>query len=137
MQTDYIYSENSRRPITFLGLALSLIMIFVGYAYDAPWYFLAPVAIGTAMCAVMIINNRQSGMELSGKTLRLYSGKWAETIAVSDIDEMQATRWNDSAPSAALHLKSGKKTSIPGYSVGSVKALEHALAARGIATHWN
>jgi hypothetical protein len=137
MHTDYMYSESSRRPVTFLALALSIAMAVIGFAYAAPWYFLAPVALAAVMSAAMIIYNRKSGMALTGSELRLYAGKWVETIAVSDIAEMHVTRWTDGAPSASLILASGKKTSIPGYCVGSVKALEAALASRSIVTRWN
>jgi hypothetical protein len=135
MGKNYTYSESSRRPITYLALGVSLAMLALGYGYGAPWFFLAPVAFVVVMSAAMIIINRQSGMELIGSEVRFYSGNWAETIAVADIIDMQVTRWSDGAPSATLSLKTGKKFSIPGYCVGSVKALEAALAARGIATH--
>jgi hypothetical protein len=137
MHTDYTYSENSRRPVTFVAFALSVAMGMFGVTYFAPWYFLAPVALAATMSGVMIVNNRKSGMELTGSALRLYAGNWVEHVAVSDIMVMDVTRWSDGAPSAALSLTSGKKIPIPGYCVGSVKSLEDALAARGIKTRWN
>jgi hypothetical protein len=137
MNPDYAYSEYSRRPITFVALALSLVMFMIGLSYAAPWYFFAPILIVAAMTTVMIVYNRQSGMTLSGSEIRLYSGQWVEQVAVSDIQEMHVTRWSDGAPSARLKLVSGKTVSIPGYCVGSVRDLEAALAARNIATRWN
>jgi hypothetical protein len=137
MPTDYIYSENSRRPATLFGLALFVAILVVSFAYGAPWFIQALVGIAILITAPMVLRNRRSGMELIGSTLRLYAGKWVETIAVSDISEMHVTRWTDGAPSASLLFASGKKISIPGYCVGSVKALEATLASRSILTRWN
>jgi hypothetical protein len=137
MNPDYAYDETSRRPVTFLALPLSLAMLMFGWANDAPWYFMAPVVIGSALCVAMIIYNRRSGMVLRGSELRMYAGQWVEQVVVSDIQEMHVTRWSDGAPSAALLLASRKKLSIPGYCVGSVRELEVAFAARNISTRWN
>ncbi len=137
MHTDYTYSENSRRPITLFALALSFAMVLFGFAYGAPWYFLAPVGLAAVMSGAMVLRNRKSGLSLTGSTFYMYAGHWAEHIAVTDITEMRVTRWSDGAPSAALLFTSGKEISIPGYCLGSAKALEDALSSRNIPTRWN
>jgi hypothetical protein len=132
MSSDYSYVERSRRPVTIAAAALCLAMFCVGIAYQAPWYFLAPIILSGAMTFVMIVTNRQSGMNLAGNILHVYSGKWNEQILVDDIAQMQLTRWTDGAPSVVMVLKNSVRMSIPGQCFGSAKDLSEALASRGV-----
>jgi hypothetical protein len=136
MQTDYQYSEQSRRPITIVAFLVAAIMIATGVAYKAPWYFMAPMLFAGAMLAFMIAVNRKSGMELKDTTLRVYSGKWEENVSVSEIVTMKITRWMEGAPTIVLVLSNNKVLDIPGYCCGFAKDLSEAVASRGILIEW-
>ncbi len=137
MKTDYQYSEQSRRPMTIAALIVAAIMIATGVAYDAPWYFMAPVLLAGAMLTYMIAVNRKSGMELKDAKLRVYAGSWEESVSVSDVVTMKITRWMEGAPTIVLMLLNNKTLDIPGYCCGSAKDLSEAMASHGVSIEWN
>jgi hypothetical protein len=131
-QSDYLYEEQSRRPATLLALAAGAAMLFVGAAYGAPWYFLAPVVLGSLMSLWMIVVNRKSGAKLTGSELSLYGGSWNRTVSAAQIHSVKIVRWMDGAPSVTLQLTDGETLDIPGYCFGSADQLASALSCRGV-----
>ncbi|MFM2422713.1 MAG: hypothetical protein RL291_1243 [Pseudomonadota bacterium] len=130
---DYTYSEQSRRPATLGALAVSIAMAAVGVAYGAPWYFLAPVAVGGLMALALIVVNRKSGMALAGDQLTLFAGSWSQVVPTAKIQAVEVTEWSEGAPWLKLVLSGAPPVDIPGYCFGSAKHLVEALASRNIA----
>lgn len=135
MSHDYQYEENSRRPITVFAFMLSCAFLGIGISYSAPWYFLAPVLVSSAMALWMILANRVSGMQLVGSELLLYSGKWTQSITVSQIDAVRIKYWSESAPSVSLKLNDGSNVAIPGYCIGSAEEFAIAVSNRDISVY--
>ncbi len=130
---DYTYEENSRRPVTLFATVVGVAMLAVAAAYDAPWFFVTPVLVAFLMCLWAIVSNRKSGMMLVGDELRLYAGRWSQTVLASRIRSAKITHWTDGAPSVTLKLADGTSVPIPGYCIGSAAQFTQALRGRGIA----
>jgi hypothetical protein len=135
MNADYQYEENSRRPITILGLAITCVMVGVAQQHGAPWFFLTPVVCTGAMFVWMIVAARRSGMRLLGQELHLYAGKWIQTVPVTTITFLEVKDWIEGAPTVSLALDDGSTVHVPGYCIGSAKDFEAAMLERGIPVH--
>lgn len=132
---DYVFEQRGRRPAVYLATVISLIMIGVGLAHNAPWYFLVPVGSAGLMTLIMLITNSRSGLALSQSSLHLFKDNWEERFGLSEITQVRVKSFSDGQPSVWLDLKHRPSYRIPGYCFGSSKAFIEALKARGIPVH--
>jgi hypothetical protein len=130
--SNYVYSEQGRRPIQFFVVALGLAFVAMLAAYQQPWFFYLPPALAAAMSLYAIVENRRSGMALQDSTMQLYSGSWSQVIDMRDVMGVREVRWSDGAPDIMLLLRNGGSIKIPGACFGSGSKLMAALTARGL-----
>jgi uncharacterized membrane protein YbhN (UPF0104 family) len=133
MQSDYIYSQQERRPATLAWLALSIAGMAVAVSHDVPWLYLTPVALTVLMTLVAVTVNQKSGMSLSGERLTLFAGRWRHDMPAAQIQSVHVERWSDGAPTIELMVAGASPVTIPGYCCGSTDDLLQALASRNIA----
>lgn len=129
---DYVYHEQSRRPIVFLATAIGGAMIALGTWHGAPWWTLAPVLIGVSMSLWMLVFNRRSGMELSGPEMLLYNGTWRRSLRADQIVSARIVHWSEGAPSVSIDLTGGERLDIPAMCIGSAAELSAAFTSRSI-----
>ena len=98
--------------MTLVGFAVSIGMFAFGFYYGAPWYFLAPVALSTALFMWQWIGNQVSGSEVTADAVRLYVGQKETIIPMTNIRTVRVTKWSDGAPSIRLILHEGADVSI-------------------------
>ena len=132
-ETEYIYEENSRRPLTIAALALGLAAAVFAAKLNAPWWLYLPVGGYIVMCGWMVLFNRKSGMRLQGTDLSFYSGSLSRSIPCATISAVRVSRWSDGAPTITLMMKDGKGEQVPGMCFGNWREFTAALNARGIA----
>jgi hypothetical protein len=128
----YTHNESSRRPLVAIAAALGLGMTAFGFAYRAPWPFLAIVAVAGLMALAMFVSGRKSGSELTSERLFLYAGTWQKTIAVSAIESFRTVFWSDGPDSVYLRIKGEAEFLVPSYCFNSANALTKALSDLGI-----
>jgi hypothetical protein len=92
--------------------AISILFIVVGLAYDAPWYFLAPVMLSLSMTIWAIIANPQTGTTLTKDRLHVYNRHHNRDIAVCEIRSVKIDNDMDGGTRADLVLASGEKIGI-------------------------
>jgi hypothetical protein len=109
----YTYHLSGRRPATIFVLGVSLAMLAFGAYREAPWYFLVPVGLSTAMALWAMIANPQAGSKLTADTLYFYNGSRQATIPIKDIASMKISKWSDGPDTVALTLKSGDIVDVP------------------------
>ena len=98
--------------MTLVGFAVSIGMFAFGFYYGAPWYFLAPVALSTALFMWQWIGNQVSGSEVTADAVRLYVGQKETIIPMTNIRTVRVTKWSDGAPSIRLILHEGVDVSV-------------------------
>jgi uncharacterized protein (DUF58 family) len=106
-------------------------MLAFGYAYDAPWYFLAIAGVTLAMALLAMIANPQTGLRMTRETIHFYHGRHTQDVAVSNIRSARIISHIDAGPSALLTLQSGEKIAIPAMCINGRFA--DALAKAGVA----
>ena len=98
--------------MTLAGFAISIGMLAFGFYYGAPWYFLAPVALSTALFMWQWIGNQVSGSEVTAQTVRLFVGQKETVVPVANIRAVRVTQWSDGAPSVSLLLHEEPSVSV-------------------------
>ncbi len=106
--TLYSYHLSGRRAGTIFVVILFMLMAVFGVSYGAPWYFLAPLALGGGMAIWAIIANPQTGSTLTAQHLSLFNRGEHETIDIADISHMEIRRWTDGPDTVILTLTSGR-----------------------------
>jgi endonuclease YncB( thermonuclease family) len=132
MQTDYIYSQQGRRPATLAVLALNVAALAAAIAHDVPWLYITPVALAGLMALFAVIVNRKSGMSLSGNQLTIFAGRWSQDVPTAHIQSVRVERWSDGT-TIELMVAGSSPVTIPGYCFGSSDDLIRVFANRNIA----
>lgn len=128
--TLYTHRLSGRRPMTFFGFGVFVVMIVMGISDAAPWYFMAPVGVAGVMLIWLIFENPQSGSDLTSETLTFFHRKNRTAISIADIASMKVTRWTDGPDTVMLRLKSGDVVHVPSMCADSKLAV--ALKDAGI-----
>jgi hypothetical protein len=125
MSPTYLYTHRfaGRSWMNFLALGVCALMLTVAFHYSAPWYFLAPVGLATAMALWGIIANPQSGSDLTSENLSFFHWGKTETIAIADIASMKVSRWSEGPDTVALNLNSGGVVHVPSVCADSKLAI--------------
>lgn len=105
-------------------------MLAFAIAYGAPWYFMAPVGIASAIAIWAIVSNPHSGADLDKEQLIFFSQGTQTTVLTADIANMKVSRWSDGPDTVALTLTSGHVVHVPGLCADS--NLAPALRSLGI-----
>jgi hypothetical protein len=108
----YSYNLSGRRPATIMMFAITILFIVAGLAYDAPWYFFAPVALSLFMAIWAIIANPQTGIILTKDTLHIYNRHHKRDVDVCEIRSVKIDNDMDGGTHADLLLASGEKIGI-------------------------
>jgi hypothetical protein len=114
MQTDYIYSQQGRRPASLAMLAASVAALVAAIAHDVPWLYVAPVALAGLLTLYAVIVNRKSGLSLSGNHLTVFAGRWSQDVPTAHIQSVRVERWSD-ATTIELMVAGSSPVTIPGY----------------------
>jgi hypothetical protein len=131
-QDVYQHQETTRRPIVWIGAALSVFMGYVGFAGGAPWYFLFPVGFAFVFSGWFLLLNRISGCRVSSERVETFAYAKTTTYARREINGYKVSEFSEGAPMVFLQKTTGERVLLPGYCLGDDAAFCKALDALGI-----
>jgi hypothetical protein len=109
----YSFRQSGRQAITFIGLAVFILLMSIGLSYNAPWYFVFPLGLSGTMLIWAIVVNPKSESDLSPEILSFFHRNMAENIRIADVKDMRVNRWSDGPDNVTLNMRSGKVVHIP------------------------
>lgn len=128
----YAHTEHGRSLGSFFALVFSVGMTVFCFVRDAPWWMYPPVLIAMLGMGWMVIANPKSGCDLDDEQLNVYSGRWSETLQLSDIDCVRIINWSDGRPSASIEKTDGSKVFVHSTCLSSGLAFTEALQKAGV-----
>jgi hypothetical protein len=128
----YAYVQTGRRPIVVFALVISAGLLVFSMSQGAPWWFYPPVVFAVAASAWMVLANPSSGIQLTDREIRVFSGSWDHSFALGQVASMAIIDWVDGGPSAIVRLRDGSEVFVPSACLPSATTLVEVLGAHGI-----
>lgn len=132
---EFTYKRQGRSTATAAVVIAIWITLIAAYVFlDAALWVLAVFALFTLPAVVDFARDPESGMVLTERHLRWYSGARAAEIDVSEIERIRMDTRLDFSVRVTVILENGRKIRVPFESTPAHVQLEAALKARGIKT---
>jgi hypothetical protein len=132
--TDPFQFERRARDARALALvALSVVVLLaLVFLVGAAWWIPAGIGLLTLPAAVEVLRDARSGLVLDGQALSWSSGRLRQRVPLARIAEVHLATTLDFSQRATLRLDTGERLRIPPQCIPPRRALDDALAARGL-----
>jgi hypothetical protein len=128
---DFKVDLDSRGPIEWVALVLTIVVLLFALVFSVPWWFTLFPGLVTLSIIMAMIRNTKRGLLLTQTTLSMYQGTWKQQIQLTDVCSLTITEWSDSTD-AELLMRDGKTISIRSCCYARSQDLANAFRARGI-----
>lgn len=119
------------------ALALAAVWAAMGAAVlwldAAPWVLAIP-ALFTLPALWDLISDRRAGLALGPERIEWHAGRQTGEVALTQIETVRFDTRLDLSVKTTLVLRSGRRIRLPQECLPPLRALEAALAERGVAT---
>jgi hypothetical protein len=114
-----------------VGLSILAILAMV-LVIDAAWWIPAGIGLLTLPAAIEAIRDSRARLDLDDRVLSWSSGRRAQAVPLPRIAELSLSTALDFSQRATVHLDTGERLRIPPECLPPGRALDAALAARGL-----
>ncbi len=125
---EYVHTHKDRSLLSLGAVAVSIVLLAIGYSYGAPWYWLCGAGISLAMLVVILIRNGEWTTKICGGYVIFHHATETTRIELAHITSIKAVKWTDGPPQITLHCHDGKTIPVSPFhaSTGLVEALRSA-----------
>lgn len=132
MMDDFEYSQNGRRPVVWLFLAVGLGFLAFLFVEPGPVVVWVILAAYLALILWLIIANPVQGIRITRHDLIIAPEREAQRVPLADINHLAIDTRSDTTD-FTLHLRDGETIAVHSSNVPSTQATVAAFEARGIA----
>ena len=133
MAEAFRFERRARDPWALALVALSVLSILgLVFLLDAAWWIPAGVGLLTLPAAVEALRDSRSWLVLDGQALSWSSGRRTQRVPLGRIAEVHLATTLDFSQRATLRLDTGERLRIPPHCLPPRRALDAALADRGL-----
>jgi hypothetical protein len=133
MAEPFRFERSAREPraLALIGAAVLLLLALL-FVVEAAWWIAAIVALLTLPAVVEALRDVRATLALDDGQLAWASGRRGRTVPLARIAEVRLATTLDFSQRATLLLDTGDRLRIPPECLPPGRALDAALAARGI-----
>jgi hypothetical protein len=126
------FTRHNRSPRSIAILcAVYAVLLALVLAFDAAWWLIGLLALGTLPALWDVLRNTDAGLSLEPAKLRWHSGARQGEIDLTEIDFFRFdTRW-DFSVRVSIILTNGKRLRLPDEALPPHKQMEQALQQAG------
>ena len=126
----FVRSARGPRALGLIAAALAVLLALI--LYGAAWWITGALALLTLPAVVEALRDASATLTLDGEELAWSSGRHAQSVPLTRIAEVRLATTLDFSQRATVRADTGERLRIPPECLPPGRALDAALAARGI-----
>ena len=133
MAEPFRFERSAREPraLALLGAA-GVVLAFLVLVVEAAWWITGGLALLALPAVIDALRDTRARMVMDGRTLSWASGRRGQEVPLERVAEVRLATTLDFSQRASLRLDTGERLRIPPECLPPGRALDAALAARGI-----
>lgn len=132
MQPHFFHVRRPRRVPFYLAAASAILLWYLLRQAGSPPYVFAGLGLFMAAMLGLALNSAAAGMEIRDGRWTFFVGRQSWSVSLGEVGAVRVLGARHRPRGLSLRLRDGRTLSLPAVLTPDLRALEYALAWRGI-----